>query len=99
MSNTLLAVVMLGGMFLVGIGFWALGQWLRSRGYGDRLDQIDAKVSKGQQYTGRLLGPLGGGFVGIARSLSRVPLFGNRQSRDLLARLEETEQQRRKDRT
>ncbi|EJG5355184.1 hypothetical protein [Pseudomonas juntendi] len=97
--STLFAVAMLVGMFLAGIGFWALGQWLRSRGYGDRLDKIDATVSKGQRFTGRLLGPLGGGFVGIARSLSRVPLLGNRRSREMWDDLEETERQRRKDRT
>ncbi|EKS4072503.1 hypothetical protein QB142_004546 [Salmonella enterica] len=97
--STLFAVAMFAGMFLAGIGFWALGQWLRRRGYGDRLDKIDAKLSKGQQFTGRWLGPLSGGFVGIARSISRVPLFGNRRSREMWDKLEETERQRRKDRT
>lgn len=97
--SELLAVAMLGGMFLAGIGFWALGQWLRKRGYGDRLDKIDARVSKGKQFTGRWLGPLSGSFVGIARTISRAPLFGNKRSREMWDDLEETERQRRKDRT
>ncbi|ATS74322.1 conserved exported hypothetical protein [Xanthomonas citri pv. fuscans] len=97
--NTLLAVVMLLGMFVTGIGFWALGQWLRGRGHGDSLDKIDAKLSKGQRNVGRILGPLGGGFVGVARTLSRVPFLGNRRSRDMWEDLEDQERQRRKDRT
>ncbi|ATS91168.1 hypothetical protein RN20_13145 [Xanthomonas phaseoli pv. phaseoli] len=97
--NTLFAVAMMVGMFAVGIGFWALGQWLRGRGHGDRLDKIDATVSKGQRSIDRFIGPVSGGFVGIARSISRVPLLGNRRSRDMWNDLEEQEQQRRKDRT
>ncbi|CZZ75281.1 MULTISPECIES: hypothetical protein [Gammaproteobacteria] len=97
--NTLFAVAMLFGMFATGIGFWALGQWLRGRGHGDRLDKIDATLSKGQRNVGRFLGPLGGGFVGVARSLSRVPFLGNRRSREMWDDLEEAERQRRKDRT
>ncbi|KGK65908.1 hypothetical protein NY96_20520 [Xanthomonas citri pv. fuscans] len=97
--NTLFAVAMMVGMFAVGIGFWALGQWLRGRGHGDRLDKIDATVSKSQRSIGRFIGPLSGGFVGIARSISRVPLLGNRRSRDIWNDLEEQERQRRKDRT
>ena len=97
--STLFALAMFVGMFLAGIGFWALGQWLRRRGYGDRLDKIDAKVSKGQRMTVRFLGPLSGGFVGMARSLSRVPLLGSKRSRDMWDELEESERLRRKDRT
>ncbi|EFH6694700.1 hypothetical protein GNY16_20120 [Escherichia coli] len=97
--NTLFAVAMFVGMFLAGIGFWALGQWLRRRGHGDRLDKIDAKVSKGQRMTARVLGPLSGGFVGVARSLSRVPLLGSKRSREMWDDLEESERLRRKDRT
>ncbi len=93
--NTLFGVAMLLGMFVVGIGFWALGQWLRSRGHGDRLDKIDATVSKGQRSIGRFLRPLGGGFVGVARSISRVPFIGNRRSREMWDDLEEQERQRR----
>lgn len=96
--STLFAVVMLLGMFVVGIGFWALGQWLRGHGHGDRLDKIDAKLSKGQRKLGRFLGPLGGGFVGVARSISRVPFLGNRRSRDMWDDLDEQERLRRKDR-
>ncbi|HGA7692130.1 TPA: hypothetical protein ACITFF_001823 [Salmonella enterica subsp. enterica serovar Virchow] len=95
----LFAIAMMVGMFATGIGFWALGQWLRSRGHGDRLDKIDAKVSKGQRSVGRFIGPLGGSFVGIARSISRVPFLGNRRSRDMWTDLEEQERKRHKDRT
>ncbi|EGJ4291106.1 hypothetical protein IM027_002380 [Salmonella enterica] len=97
--STVFAVAMMVGMFAVGIGFWALGQWLRGRGHGDRLDKIDAKLSKGQRSIGRFVGPLSGGFVGVARSISRVPFLGNRRSRDMWEDLEEQERQRRKDRT
>lgn len=97
--STLFAVAMLVGMFAVGIGFWALGQWLRSRGHGDLLDKIDAKLSKGQRSIGRFIGQLVGGFGGVARSISCVNFLGNRHSRDMWDDIEEQERQRRKDRT
>lgn len=32
--------------FLVaGIGWWFLGQWLRSRGYSEKLDSIGKKIT------------------------------------------------------
>ncbi|WP_082066501.1 hypothetical protein [Pseudomonas oryzihabitans] len=95
LSSILLLVLPCLGFFVVGIGLWALGQWLRRRGHGDRLDQIGEKVSKGQRMTGRALAPVSGSFVSLARSMSRIPLLGNKRSREMWQDLEEMERQRR----
>lgn len=54
-------------MFLIGLGLWALGQWLRRKGYSDQLDKIDAKVSTAQRKTRWLFRPLSGAMVSVGR--------------------------------
>lgn len=87
-------VLPLVGLLVVGIGLWALGQWLRRRGLGDRLDQIDTIVTKAQGKTGRVVKPLGGAFVGIASAMSRIPFFGSKRSRQMWDDLGDAERQR-----
>ncbi|WP_434655922.1 hypothetical protein J3P96_05620 [Pseudomonas sp. R3-56] len=64
--------------FTFAIGMWALGRWLRSKGYGPQLDKLD------RQYTALQLrvSPLALSasyrmFVG-AEALNRLPLLGNK---------------------
>jgi hypothetical protein len=56
-------MVVLAGMFALGLGFYGLGRWLRSKGHGARLDRIDAYVTTAQCRVAHLLGPLAVGFV------------------------------------
>ncbi|MFT0549133.1 hypothetical protein ACMHYO_22685 [Allopusillimonas ginsengisoli] len=44
MTALIPALVILTGFVLVGMGWWAFGQWLRSRGHGQKLDQLGAGV-------------------------------------------------------
>ncbi len=45
MNDVFFGLMMLGGFFVLGIGMWALGQWLRRKGFGPQLDALD------KQYT------------------------------------------------
>lgn len=78
----------LGFLFVLGIGLWALGQWLRSKGYGERLDKIAAGATRAQQVAGRAFGPLSGMLIGVGHGLSRIPLLGNKHSRTMWSDLE-----------
>ena len=66
--------------FTFAIGMWALGRWLRIKGYGPQLDKLD------RQYTALQLrvSPLALSasyrmFVG-AEALNRLPLLGNKNN-------------------
>ncbi|EJD3148819.1 hypothetical protein M1V18_004392 [Salmonella enterica] len=75
-------------LFVFGIGLWALGQWLRRKGHGERLDKIDARMNKAQRATARMFGPLSGALIGVGRTLSRIPLLGSKNSRAMWDDLE-----------
>ncbi|WP_439858022.1 hypothetical protein [Pseudomonas syringae] len=69
--------------FTFAIGMWALGRWLRSKGYGPQLDKLD------RQYTALQLrvSPLALSasyrmFVG-AEALNRLPLLGSKTNANL----------------
>jgi hypothetical protein len=84
-------------MFLIGLSLWAIGQWLRRKGYSEQLDKIDAKVSAVQRKTRWLCRPLSGTMVSLGRGLSRTPLFGSRRSRDMWDDLEVLSKHQRND--
>lgn len=76
------ALVMLSAFVAVGIGFWSIGRWLRTRGHGDQLDRIDARVQEIQVKALRNLGPISSLVLVMGRGLSRMPLLGSpRQQR------------------
>ncbi|RMP33030.1 hypothetical protein [Pseudomonas coronafaciens] len=69
--------------FTFAVGMWALGRWLRSKGYGPQLDNLD------RQYTALQLrvSPLAMSasyrmFVG-AQALNRMPLLGSKTNANL----------------
>ena len=69
--------------FTFAIGMWALGRWLRRKGYGPQLDKLD------RQYTALQLrvSPLAMSasyrmFVG-AKALNRLPLLGSKTNANL----------------
>lgn len=69
--------------FTFAVGMWALGRWLRRKGYGPQLDKLD------RQYTALQLrvSPLALStsyrmFVG-AQALNRMPLLGSKTNANL----------------
>lgn len=83
--NALIEVVGFVGpllcFFVLGVSMWAVGQWLRRKGYGARLDKIDASVTKAKTATGQIVSPAGGLLIGLTRGFSRIPLLGNKRNR------------------
>ena len=66
--------------FTFAVGMWALGRWLRSKGYGPQLDKLDRQytalqlqVSTLAMYASYRM------FVG-AEALSRLPLLGSKNN-------------------
>ena len=95
MNDVFFGLMMLGGFFVLGIGMWALGQWLRRKGFGPQLDALD------KQY--RLALPAAAHFYGGMGMLNRMPLFGSKNQVVLVERvrmailqMEEEERQRRR---
>ncbi|WP_443694978.1 hypothetical protein [Pseudomonas sp.] len=82
-------VLPLAGMFIVGIGFWALGQWLRRKGYGNLLDRISVGFGKVQRMTGPVVNPLCDSLIGLGRGLSRIPMLGSKRNRAMWVELEQ----------
>lgn len=82
-------VLPLAGMFVAGIAFWALGQWLRRKGHGDLLDRMAVVFGKFQRLTNRVVHPLGGSLIGLSRGFSRIPLLGSKRTRALWERMEQ----------
>jgi len=68
-------------MFVLGIGWWAFGRWLRQRGHGEQLDQLGERTDRARRGISRALGPVGSLLVGVGAALSRVPLFSSKRQR------------------
>ena len=87
--------VALGLMVLLAFGFHGLGIWLRKRGHGDRLDSIDAAVTKAQHRSLRLLGPLAASVARFGRAFHTLPVLGSRRQREMWSDLEADRLQKR----
>ncbi len=74
-------VLPLMGMFLLGVAFWGVGQWLRRRGHGEALDRVGARLSRQQGAAVKFLGPLGGVLIGLGSAISKTPLLGSKRQR------------------
>jgi len=70
------------GLFVCGVGCWALGRWLRHLGYGERLDAIAVKLEKIEQKRTALM-------MCVVRVLYSLPLVGSKHQRQQWAQLEE----------
>lgn len=68
-------------MMVLGMAFWAFGQFLRRRGWADRLDRIDAKVTQAQARAGHITAPIGSALMGTGFALSHIPLLGSKRSK------------------
>jgi len=83
MTGTLVIMFPLLAMVVCALGFYALGKWLRRRGHGQRLDAIDAVITRAQRGYITILGPLAAGVTRLGRSFNQMPLFGSRRQRQL----------------
>lgn len=101
MNDVFFGLMMLGGFFVLGIGMWALGQWLRRKGFGPQLDALDKQYTALQHRVNRLALPAAAHFYGGMGMLNRMPLFGSMNQVVLVERvrmailqMEEEERQR-----
>ncbi|MCW5320681.1 hypothetical protein D8B23_18215 [Verminephrobacter aporrectodeae subsp. tuberculatae] len=75
-------------MLTVGIAWWAIGQWLRRRGYGERLDQLGERTDCVRRSMIRIIGPLGSLLVGAGVAISRAHPFGSKRQREVWSNLQ-----------
>lgn len=74
MSDFTFGVLILLLFFIVGLLFWALGQWLRKKGHGEKLDHIDKQITDKKNIVRRyLVNPV---RHTVATALSKAPVFG-----------------------
>jgi len=87
MYDALFGLMMLGGFFALGIGMWALGQWLRRKGFGPQLDVLDQQYTALQYQMNRLALPAAARFYGGMSTYNRLPLFGSKHQLVLIERV------------
>ncbi|AZE80424.1 hypothetical protein [Pseudomonas synxantha] len=62
------------------IGMWALGRWLRSKGYGPQLDRLDRQYTALQLRVSPLALSASSHIFSGAQHLNRLPLLGSKSS-------------------
>jgi hypothetical protein len=67
-------------VFTLGIGLWALGRWLRSKGYGPQLDKLDRHYTAFQLRVNLLALSASYHMVAGAHGMSRLPLLGSKSN-------------------
>ncbi len=74
MNDLLFGVFILILFFVLGLSFWALGQWLRKKGHGEKLDSIDQQITDKKNLVRRhFVNPI---RHTVASALSKAPMFG-----------------------
>ncbi|EEQ2490318.1 hypothetical protein GSG79_004239 [Escherichia coli] len=68
--------------FAFGLSMWALGRHLRKQGHGQKLDRIERGYNLTILGAGKVLGPLGRGFLNAGSAMGRVPFFGSKTQRE-----------------
>lgn len=81
METLVIPLLAFSAMAAVAVSWWALGQWLRRKGHGDRLDRIARALDAAQQRTGQLARPFGLALIGTGGALTRLPFLGSSGSR------------------
>lgn len=87
MYDALFGLMMLGGFFALGISMWALGQWLRRKGFGPQLDVLDQQYTALQYRVNRLTLPAAARFYRGLNTYNRLPLFGSKHQLVLIERV------------
>lgn len=75
------APLMFGGFFVFGVALWALGQWLRRKGYGPQLDVLDREYTALQHRVNRLMLPAASHFYSGMSTYNRLPFIGSKNQR------------------
>ncbi|HCQ9068311.1 TPA: hypothetical protein OMI80_003063 [Klebsiella pneumoniae] len=65
------------------IGMWALGRWLRSKGYGPQLDRLDRQYTALQLRVSPLALSASYRMFSGAQALNRLPLLGSKNNATL----------------
>jgi len=81
MESVIFPILAFSAMAAVALSWWALGQWLRRKGYGDRLDRIAHELDAVQHRAGRLARPASLALIGAGSGLTRLPFLGSRGGR------------------
>lgn len=81
------ALLMLGVFFVFGIALWALGQWLRRKGYGPQLDVLDREYTALQHRVNRLMLPAASRFYSGMSTYNRLPIIGSKSQIVLVERV------------
>lgn len=66
--------------FTFAIGMWALGRWLRSKGYGPQLDKLDSQYTALQLRVSPLALSASYRMLVGAEAMNRLPLLGNKNN-------------------
>lgn len=64
--------------FTFAVGMWALGRWLRSKGYGPQLDKLDRQYTALQLRVRPLALSASYRMFVSAEALNRLPLLGSK---------------------
>ncbi|MCF5745730.1 hypothetical protein [Pseudomonas tremae] len=70
--------VILASTFAVGM--WALGRWLRSKGYGAQLDRLDRQYTALQHRVSPFALSASYHMFAGAQTMNRLPLLGSKSS-------------------
>ncbi|CAI2145185.1 MULTISPECIES: hypothetical protein [Gammaproteobacteria] len=65
------------------IGMWALGRWLRSKGYGPQLDRLDRQFTALQLRVSPLALSASYRMFAGAQTMNRLPLLGSKSGATL----------------
>ncbi|QJI13635.1 hypothetical protein HKK58_14205 [Pseudomonas sp. ADAK22] len=69
--------------FTFAVGMWALGRWLRSKGYGPQLDKLDRQYTALQLRVSPLAMSASYRMFFGAQALNRMPLLGSKTNANL----------------
>ncbi|KSC68585.1 hypothetical protein AO895_14420 [Pseudomonas aeruginosa] len=77
-------ILMFAGFVVIAstfaIGMWALGRWLRSKGYGPQLDKLDRQFTALQLRVSPLALSASYRMFSGALALNRLPLLGSKNN-------------------
>lgn len=77
-------VLMFAGFIVLAstlvIGMWALGRWLRSKGYGPQLDKLDRQYTALQLRISPLALSASHRMFAGAQIINRLPMLGSKSS-------------------
>lgn len=74
MNDSIFGVSILISFFCIGLLFWGIGQLLRKKGFGEKLNHIDKQITDKKNIARRyFINPM---RHTLASALSKAPIFG-----------------------